>query len=63
MEEETKISLEEIEKRIDSYVDRGDWLELKDFLQTQQFEELIEKNTEFQEIILSKLKNLLRIIG
>ena len=63
MEEEAKISVEEIEQRIDSYVNKGDWLELTDFLQTQQFEELIEKNTKFQKIIFKKLKELLRIIG
>jgi hypothetical protein len=55
--------MEEYESKINSYINEGDWLELNDYLQNSQFEELVEKDQKFQRYIISIIKDLFSTIG
>lgn len=57
---ETKLSFDEVDTQINTLIDEGDWLELKDYLQNVQFEQWIENDRKFQKLIASVIENLLK---
>lgn len=50
--------MEEIEDQIKHFKQEGDWLELNDYLQDSQFEELVEQDPSFQKVIVDTIKEL-----
>lgn len=44
---------------MDEYLHRGDYLQLKEYLENSDFEKLIEKDEKFQKDVVKRMKDLI----